>query len=456
MDAPTLSDRLTVTRLTAVPDVGALLSRLGDQEGLVALDAAGGEPRRHSIVGFDPVASVPVGCTPDDLGCWLEGQPLPAGEGVPGPFAGGFLGALAYDGGAPGERQQLPPDPWGGPCVVGGVYTDFFVIDHEAGEGWLVTRPGRPVEPLLEQASVAAAAGPLRSQLQATGSLVRRVSPLVHCTRIERCREAIGQGELYQANLAHPFEARVEGGALELYLRLREANPAPYMAYLRAGSRAILSASPELLFEASRSGELRARPIKGTAPRAADPEADAALARGLLASEKDRAELAMIVDLLRNDLGRVAELGSVRVEGHPSLRSYEGVHHLMADVHAQLDPGRTALDALLATFPGGSITGAPKLAAMEWIARLEGEGRGFFTGSLGFLDARGGAAFNILIRTLEWRDDPARGALAGRVRFLVGGGITFASEPAEEDRETLHKAVHLARALGFELESGAR
>ncbi len=455
VDATTLSDRLSVTRLERAPDPGALLSRLRDRRGLVALDSAAGEPRRHSLVAFDPIAEAPEDLTPEALSAWLEGVRIPAGDGVPGPFAGGFLGALAYDAGAPGEAQALPPDPWGGPAVLGGVYTDFFLVDHAADEAWLVLGPGREPAPLLALAASAAREGALRGALGAPGPLVRRVAPLVHRARIERCRDAIARGELYQANLAHPFEARVEGDPLELYLRLREVSPAPYMAYLRRGGRAILSASPELLLEVGRDGELLARPIKGTAPRAADPRADAALAAGLLASEKDRAELAMIVDLLRNDLGRTAALGSVSVEGFPTLRSYAGVHHLMADVRARLAPGRRAVDALLAAFPGGSITGAPKLAAMEWIARLEREGRGFFTGSAGFLDALGGAAFNVLIRTLEWRADPARGPAAGRVRFLVGGGITFASDAAAEDRETLVKGARLARALGLELGEGA-
>jgi para-aminobenzoate synthetase component 1 len=451
VDALALDSPPVVTRLEHAPDLGALLSRLGGRGDLVALDSAAGEPCRHSLVAFDPAFRVPIGLAPAELPAWLERHAVVPAEGVPGPFAGGFLGALAYDAGVPGEDQVLPADPWGGAGVVGGVYTDFFVLDHRAGEAWLVTRAGRDRAPLVALADAAAREGALRDELVVEGGLVRRVSPLMHRVRIERCREAIARGELYQANLAHPFEARVSGDPLELYLRLREVNPAPYMAYLRHGDRAILSASPELLLEVAADGELVARPIKGTAPRSSREEEDAALAAALLESEKDRAELAMIVDLLRNDLGRVASLGSVRVEGFPSLRSYAGVHHLMADVRARLAPGRSAVDALLAAFPGGSITGAPKLAAMEWIARLEREGRGFFTGSAGFLDARGGAAFNILIRTLEWRAEPGLGPRGGRVRFLVGGGITFASDAAEEDRETLVKGARLARALGLEL-----
>jgi anthranilate/para-aminobenzoate synthase component I len=245
----------------------------------------------------------------------------------------------------------------------------------------------------------------------------------------------------------------MSGDPADIYQRLRHANPAPYMAYCawdeRLASRAqgfprgaILSASPELLLEMD-GGVARTRPIKGTARRSSDPARDRKSAEALLASGKDRAELAMIVDLERNDLGRCARPGGVRVEAFPRLESYAAVHHLVADVVADVAPGLDAIDVLSALFPGGSITGAPKLAAMSAIARLEGEGRGFFTGSLGFVDVRGRAAWNILIRTLVWR--PL--AKGGEVSFHAGGGVTWSSEPAAEERETLDKAAALIRAL---------
>ena len=189
----------------------------------------------------------------------------------------------------------------------------------------------------------------------------------------------------------------------------------------------------------------RTRPIKGTAPRGADPFEDRRRKQELLASEKDRAELAMIVDLVRNDLGRVARTGGVRVDGFPSLETYASVHHLVADVSAELAAGQDAGDALAAIFPGGSITGAPKLASMRTITDLEGEGRGFFTGSLGFLDLRGHGCWNILIRTLVWQ--PLEGEGDGEVSFHVGGGITWSSEARSEELETRLKGAALAAAL---------
>ena len=206
----------------------------------------------------------------------------------------------------------------------------------------------------------------------------------------------------------------------------------------------------------ARDGRLLTQPIKGTALRGGQADEDAARAASLFASAKDRAELAMIVYLERNDLGRVARPGSVEVGAFPRLESFASVHHLLADVTAELAPGRDALDALAVLFPGGSITGAPKLAAMEELARLEGEGRGFFTGSLGFLDACDSARFNILIRTLVWhgRAPAAPGeATEAEVELQVGGGITWRSDAVEEERETRVKGAALAALLRAEGEA---
>ncbi|MFT7677790.1 MAG: para-aminobenzoate synthetase component 1 [Planctomycetota bacterium] len=447
---------LELLPLTGPATVLRALGAFGGRSGLALLDSAAGEPRRWSVLGFDPLAG--AGPLPRDLGGLEEycGQlQAAAGDSVPGPFAGGFIGALSYDLGVAGEEQSLPADAWQTPPVVGGLYTDFCVLDQEHGQAWLALgdTPGdgrasvdQRERELLEcwQAAQERDAG----ECVPAGSLVRHTSSADHQARVEALRAAIGRGDCYQANLAHRFTRALEGAPLDLYQHLRQINPAPYMAYLAwdeeaqpAGAApvgALLSASPELLLECQ-GGRLRTRPIKGTAARAATPEADRLAAEGLLASAKDRAELAMIVDLERNDLGRVSEHGSVSVHGFPSLRTYATVHHLEADVRGRLAPGRSVFDALAAVFPGGSITGAPKLAAMDQIARLEGQGRGFFTGSAGFVDVRGEALWNILIRTLVWRP--------GQVSYHVGGGITYSSEALAEDEETLHKGRALARAL---------
>jgi para-aminobenzoate synthetase component 1 len=444
--------------LPDTPPVTGLLAGLRERRGLIALDSAAGRPSRMSLVAADPLREddgrpAAPGPTAANLRAFLARLVLDANAESCRPFRGGFLGALSYDLGVAGEGLDLPADPWDLPRVVGGLYTDFILIDHARESAVLVlgAEPGdgRPavagrrarwmaaVEEAAEVDQKEDAAGP-------RGPLRRCVPAQEHRARIERAREWIAAGEFFQANLAHPFECATFGHPVDLYRRLRRANPAPYMAYLAWDRGALLSASPELLLEVE-GRAARTRPIKGTIRRAAEPRTDERLRRELLASAKDNAELAMIVDLERNDLGRVAVAGSVAVEQFPLLRSYAGLHHLTADVRATLRPEADAVDALLALFPGGSITGAPKLRSMRAIAELEGEGRGFFTGSAGFLDVGGDARFNILIRTLCWR--PMASAGEGEVRYHVGGGITWSSDARSEDEETLLKGERLAAAL---------
>lgn len=448
--------RPRVFELEHAPDVPSLLAALGDRPGVVALDSAAGEPCRTSLVAFDPLAVPARVDSLDGLRAFCAQLACDGGDEVPGPFAGGFVGALSYDLGAAGERPlAVAPEPFGQPPVVGGLYCDFVVRDERAGRAWLVLGedPG-DARPDVEQRAATLRAALARATSRAplcAGALVRHVTAAEHVRRIERVRADIARGDVYQVNLAHRFSAPLEGSPLELYLRLREVNAAPYMGWCRFEGGALASASPELLIDYDGS-TARTRPIKGTRPRDRDPARDAALARELLASAKDRAELAMIVDLERNDLGRVAERGGVWVEGWPSLASYARVHHLMADVVARPRADVDAFDLLAALFPGGSVTGAPKLAAMRVISELEGHGRGFFCGALGFVDVRGRALFNLLIRTILWRPNgPGR----GEVGFQVGGGITWSSDAAAEERETLDKAAGLLAALGLEESPGA-
>ena len=454
---PISSPRVEEFSLAGSPDAAhephALLARLDPARQPCLLDSAGGAPARWSWLGFDPLAgSAPAAdCDPYALRALCQRREARPGDEVPGPFAGGFLGALAYDQGVVGEPLELPPEPWGFPRAAGGLYVDFFVRDEERGQTYLVLseEPGDGRAPVAERRRALLAElerEPELAPFRATAPARRCTSPAQHQQRIEDVRARIAAGDVYQVNLAHRFLAEAEGDPRALYARLRRANRAPYMGYLGFGAGALLSASPELLLEQD-GDELRTRPIKGTAARSPDPELDAQRARELCASEKELAELGMIVDLERNDLGRVAAVGSVAVEAFPRLESYARVHHLVADVSARLAPGHDVFDALAALFPGGSITGAPKLAAMQLAAELEGEGRGFFTGALGYVDPRGSACFNILIRSLLWRPAPARGAHAGEVSFRVGGGITWASDARAEDDETLAKAASLLAAL---------
>ncbi len=429
----------------------------------VLLDSAGGQPARWSWLAFDPLEawahSPPAGARYEELlRERLQALELQGGDEPPGPFAGGVLAALAYDLGVSGEALALPREPWGQPLLVGGLYTDFLVRDELRGASWLVLGEDPEADAHARAASAARAleleralcarapANAHSAERPAAGTcgpLQRHTSVQEHARRVHAARAWIEAGEIYQANLAHRFTRAVRGTPAQLYARLRAANRAPYMGALLWEGGALLSASPELLLE-SDGRSARTRPIKGTIARGRDSASDAEQARALLASAKDRAELAMIVDLERNDLGRVARAGGVSVRGFPSLETYASVHHLAADVCAQLRPEIDACALLAALFPGGSISGAPKLRALEAIAALEGEGRGFFCGALGWLDVRGGALFNVLIRSLLWRPRPEQGALAGEISFRVGGGITWSSRAPDEEAETLAKAASLA------------
>jgi len=409
-----------------------------------------GWPAGATLLAFAPLATLRARSLAG-LGRELARLEPLAGDPLPGPFHGGVLAALAYELGRGAERGLvLPPDPWGWPSLVGGLYCDFLV-ELADGARFLVLGedPGDGRAPVTTRArELARRAARPRALDPAVprAPLARLVAPAEHARRVREVRAHIAAGEVYQANLTFRMTRAMAGDSLALQRRLCELHPAPYAGYLRFRDGALLSASPELLLEFTRDAEgwlARTRPIKGTAARGADPAQDAAQRAALLASEKDTSELAMIVDLERNDLGRIARTGGVTVGTFPSLESYASVHHLCCDVRARPREGLGALEVLGALFPGGSITGAPKLRSMELIAELEGEGRGFSYGSLLALDTRGEAWASLLIRTLLWRSAPG----GAEVSFRVGGGITWGSVPEDEEAEAEAKARPLLRAL---------
>jgi len=275
--------------------------------------------------------------------------------------------------------------------------------------------------------------------LQAT--LTPRVPRAEHERRIRRALELIADGEVYQVNLTLPLVGRYVGDPRAAFLRLTEAPaiPPPFAAYLGVSpSRAIVSGSPECFFTWRRDGFARTYPIKGTSPRSPDLDRDQREAARLLASEKDRAEHLMIVDLLRNDLGRLARAGGVDVEAAAYLESFPTVHHLTSRIAARLEPGLGAAEVFRGLFPGGSITGAPKLRAMQIIDELEADARGVYTGSIVAMGPLGTVS-NIAIRTAEIVD--------GALRLGVGGGIVYDSDPGSEWAECEVKARAMSAAL---------
>ena len=271
--------------------------------------------------------------------------------------------------------------------------------------------------------------------------LMSSFSKAEYLEAVRRVKDYIAAGDVYQVNLSQRFSTPLEIDPWDMYLLLRERNPAPYAAYINAGDFQIISSSPECFLTLDPiSRRVETRPIKGTRPRSADPIEDDRLARELESSEKDMAENVMIVDLERNDLGRVCEFGSVKVPELALIESHPTVHHLVSRVTGRLRDDCDSIDLLTATFPGGSITGAPKIRAMEIIAELEPVRRGVYTGSIGCLGFDGSANLSIAIRTAIVKD--------GMCHFHVGGGIVADSDPESEYQETLDKGRAFMEVLG--------
>jgi anthranilate/para-aminobenzoate synthase component I len=266
--------------------------------------------------------------------------------------------------------------------------------------------------------------------------------------RVQRVQEYIAAGDIYQVNLSYPWLAKwpQDLDPLEFYQRVRAASPAPYAAYLDLAGTQVFSASPEC-FLSMQGRKIRTRPIKGTRPRSRDAASDAELREELRASDKERAELVMITDLERNDLGKVCEFGSVRVSELLGLESFAQVHHLVSTVEGTLRHGMDHVEALLACFPGGSISGAPKKRALEIIHELEPHDRGLYTGAIGCFGYHGESHFSIAIRT-AWRQGNV-------LQFHTGAGIVADSVPELEYEETRHKAAGLLKAAAMDRVMGA-
>jgi para-aminobenzoate synthetase component 1 len=413
----------------------------------VAFLESGGAPgprSRYSYLCIDPIR-VLRNAALDDLRAALM-QSRRDAPPAPVPFTGGAVGFCAYEMGA--QLEQLPRAPGhfdGVPDAQFGLYDLFFAWDHATRRMWLCA-PASDHDRRAETALSRLAHARPRKYAAPTLQWQECVPRAAHMARVARTLAYLRAGDIYQANITAPFEAPRPPGlqAADIFLALRAQNPAPFTAYIDCGHGcAIASVSPERFLSLDASGRIEARPIKGTRPRAAAPAEDAAQAQALLSSSKDRAENLMIVDLLRNDISRVAVPGSVNVPSLCALESFASVHHLVSVVQGQLRPDRTAIDLLRAAFPCGSITGAPKLRAMQIIAELEGRARGPYCGTAAWLGFDGAMDSSVLIRTLTIATD--------RVIAQAGGGIVAESDPAEEWEEALVKLRPMLRALGGHL-----
>jgi para-aminobenzoate synthetase component 1 len=380
------------------------------------------------------------------------------------PFFGGAVGWFSYD---LGRRFETFGDSAKADLDVPEIrlaWHDAAVVwDHAEGRSWLVgidgERSARDATRELQQwlaeppAEVGLRAGSPRTASDSSGvgaprphldaSLETATSDFSrgdYVAGVERIREAIGRGEVYQANLVQRFTCLHRDSPAATYLRLRALNPAPFAFYQDAGEWSVLSSSPERFIEVTPGRRIRTCPIKGTRPRGRAGEDDRAQSDALLGSAKERAELLMIVDLLRNDLGRVCEFGSVQVPRLHALETFATVHHLVGEVTGTLRTDVRLRELLRAVFPGGSISGAPKVSALRLIDRLEPHRRGLGMGALGYLGAHGRIDLSIAIRTILCRD--------GKAHFHVGAGIVADSDPAAEYEETLIKGRALFQALG--------
>ncbi len=475
-----------VEELPAGADAWGSFLRLAHLPGAVFFDSALRDGRfgLRSYAAAEPFdflrwrfgdAGDPFGLLAEKLAPWSEQRETDPADRTHAPrFRGGAAGLFAY--GLSRAVEELPPfrhDEFGLPDLAVGLYDVVFAFDHASGRSWIFSQgfperdPARRLRRANERIEWARALlrGPPLSPREVDGLRASRetsLAPLAEASlvplhevrgapgvlsnfsraafeaAVARAIEYVFAGDIFQVNLAQRLLARQKTGPLEFYARLRARNPAPFAGYLDLDGFAVASASPERFLQVE--GDLViTRPIKGTRPRGRAAEDDRFARDELRQSAKDRAENVMIVDLLRNDLSRVCRPSTVVVPRLFEVETYQTVHHLVSEVQGRLREDCGPIDLLRAAFPGGSITGAPKVRAMEIIAELEPVARGVYCGSLGYLGFDGAMDTSILIRTVT--------AGRGWLQFPAGGGIVAGSSPPKEYAETLDKAAGILRAL---------
>lgn len=458
-----------IEEIPDAPTPESLACALRNRRGFFYLDSARAEEiggRAFSFIGFEPfltwrVKGDRITVESDDLREVVSQEPLAhlrnlmgryrASGGGEIPFRGGAVGYFGYEFGARGERihSSAPDDP-NIPDAQFGFYAGVIACDLTTRKTFAVAHPvgnqsGRLILARL-QAAVRDATGcatPVAGRGQRDELSPREPASNMaregYLSRVAQIKDYIAAGDVYQVNLSQRYELAIADNPYAIYQRLRTLSPAPFGAYLDPGGFQILSSSPELFLRIDGKGHVLTRPIKGTRPRGRTAEEDQRLSAELSASEKDQAELLMIVDLERNDLGRVCRYGSMQVKERHRIEAHPTVFHLVATISGQLGEGRDTFDCLRSMLPGGSITGAPKIRAMQIIDELEPCRRHIYTGAIGYLGFDGTCDLNVAIRTILCHE--------GRAHYHVGGGIVSDSDPEDEYRETLAKGRAMRAAL---------
>jgi 4-amino-4-deoxychorismate synthase (2-amino-4-deoxychorismate-forming) component I len=412
--------------------------------------AAAGEPLgRYDILFAHPTGSLTASTTSERflpaLDRWWQRERVPKTHETAHtvPFSGGWLVYLGYELAGQIEPRLRLPQSTVGPIAQALRIPAAVVHEHDSGRCWIVAEHAAAdlIPRIAADLRRVARLPDAREAL--IESSVAEDDPRQYLHAVERALEYIGAGDIYQANLSRGWRATLRHGIEphQIYRRLRETNPGPFSGLALLDGIAVVSSSPERLASV-RDGTVTTRPIAGTRPRGADPEADRALARELHAHPKERAEHVMLIDLERNDLGRVCEPGSVQVDEFMTIESYSHVHHIVSNVRGRLRADVTPGNVLAAVFPGGTITGCPKVRCMEIIAELECAPRGAYTGSLGYLNRDGSMDMNILIRSLQLEERA--------LTLRAGAGIVADSIPERELDETRAKARGVLRALSVD------
>lgn len=440
------------------PDLLALTSRLPEQFPFLLESTAVGSLGRYSLLLQHNGESLVRDCSGRVSGPGSGTGFLPRFEqwyrqlaissDQPGadflPFVGGWFVYLAYEMAAEIEPiLDLPKAPEALPVALAARCDAAIVIAHDQSEKTILVAESDEAMNRLHE-GLASAVGTLASRIP--GLAVFGAEPKQHFTdAVEKIQGYLLAGDVFQVNLSRAWSGLFEEAVqpTDLYARLRTANPAPFSGLMQWQQQALLSSSPERLVE-TEGRQVQTRPIAGTHPRGLTSQQDHQLREAMLAHPKERAEHIMLIDLERNDLGRVCVPGSVEVNELMVVESYAHVHHIVSNVRGVLRQEVSPIEVLAAVFPGGTITGCPKVRCMEIIAELEGAGRGFYTGSMGYVDRRGRMDMNILIRSM---------LLDGRkLAFRTGAGIVADSDPEQELQETEHKALGMLAALDIELE----